>query len=86
MADLSHTLVSRHAAARIIMAATNLAAEHNILNGALLQAYLELCQDADLTIRKQFLLDARSLLGRVDAETAESTFFPEVMSPGLISI
>lgn len=78
MAGLSHTLVTRSAAARIIRAATNLAAEKNVLGGPLQEAYLELCQDADPGIRKATLTDIKGLLHNVSVLSAESDFFPEV--------
>ncbi len=78
MAGLSHTLVSRYAAARIVRAASNLAAEKNVLGGSLQQAYLELCQDTDPGIRKATLSDMKDLLRNLSVSSAESDFFPEV--------
>jgi hypothetical protein len=78
LADLSHTGVTRHAAAQIIIAASNLAVAKKCLSGSLLNAYQALCQDTDSIIRKDFLTNINFILKKVDPKQAETEFFEEV--------
>ena len=78
MADLSHTTVSRKAAANILAATVNVAAEQNTLNESLLHPYLNLCQDTDIQIRKSMISNFHILLPRIKDKQAEITLFDEV--------
>ena len=79
MADLTNTLISRRAASEIIRAGSLVAAKKGILTGGLLQAYLELCQDADTCVTKETLAHLKTLLHDVTEESANADFFPEVL-------
>jgi len=78
LADLNHTSVTRHAAAQIVIASANLAANNKCLEGVLLHAYQGLCQDTDIIIRKDTLTNINAILKKVDPKTAEALFFEDV--------
>jgi hypothetical protein len=78
MADLSHTPVSRMAAAHIIAATVNIEVEHDKVSSTVLQAYLALCQDTSLAIRKDMLANLHILLPKVRNESDLETLFTEV--------
>ena len=78
MANLCNTSVSRRAAIHIIRAAAHFSASKNLLNGELLQTYLELNQDPDTSIAYENLVDISMILKDVSIKSAETEFFPEV--------
>jgi len=78
MANLCQTLISRRAASVIIRTASRIAAKNSKLSGSLLTVYLELCQDPDITIRKDTLTNLCTLLQDIDEISADNDFFPEV--------
>jgi hypothetical protein len=78
MAYLCQTSVSRHAATRIIRAAAHMAAKSNVLTDELLQSYLVLCQDPDISISRETLSELSVILKAVPIKSAEIEFFPEV--------
>ncbi len=78
MAVLTQTLTNRLVASKIIRAASHIAAQQGLLSENLLQCYLELCQDPDISIRKNTLIDLSGLLRDVTPKSAELDFFPEV--------
>ena len=78
MANLTQTLTTRRAASKIIRAGAHTAAKLSSFNGNLLQGYMELCQDPDISIRKDTLQDLATVLNDVDSQTADEDFFPEV--------
>lgn len=78
MADLNHTTVTRKAAANILAATVNEAAQQNILNESLLHPYLNLCQDTDTQIRKSMIANFHILLPRIKDKQTEVTLYDEV--------
>ena len=78
MADLSHTTVSRKAAANILAATVNEAVQQDILNESLLHPYLNLCQDTDTQIRKSMITNFHILLPRIKNHQIEDTLYEEV--------
>jgi len=78
MADLSHTTVSRRAAANIFAATINEAAVNSRITEHMLHAFLSLCQDTDLTIRKAMLNNFHILFPLIKDSNMESTLFSEV--------
>ena len=78
MAGISHTSVTRYAAAKIIMEASHIAAKNNTLKGTILQSYFELCQDPDIIIKQNALIDISKLLKNINVRSAEADFLPEV--------
>jgi hypothetical protein len=78
MADLNHTTVSRKAAAIMLAATVNEAAQQNILNESLLHPYLNLCQDIDTQIRKSMIANFHILLPRIKDKQTDVILYDEV--------
>ena len=81
MVDLSHTAVTRRAAANILAETANLAATLNVFTESLLHAYLCLCQDTDIFIRKAMIRNYHTLIHIIKNPHIESQLFAEVMKP-----
>lgn len=79
LAGISQKGFQRIAASQIIIAATNVACEKNVLANEILQAYFELCQDAIPSIRKSALGNLKYLLQKIEATKVESIFFAELI-------
>ena len=79
MAGLSHAQVTRYAASQIIIAATNFAVSNKIVAENLMEAYLELCQDIDMSIRTKTLKNLSFLLKLLNRTVLSEDFLPEVL-------
>ena len=78
MVKLTCTTTSRIAGSYIIQATSNYAAKEGCFDGDLLQTYLSLCENPDVTIQKESILNLNAVLKSLSPEIATSTIFPEV--------
>jgi len=80
MAGLESTCVSRNAAAQIITAASIMAAEKKQFETLLFHHYLDLCQDSDISIRKNTLSNLKFLFQKIEPSEVERLFFSELIT------
>lgn len=78
MAGLGQTCVSRYAASQMVTAAAIIAAEKKSLEGSILQAYNDFCQDSNTAIRKKALSNWKLLFHKLNPSEVEYLFFSEV--------
>ncbi len=78
MLDLTHTAVSRRAAAAVMAASVNEAAKQPTMDDSLLRAYLCLFQDTDIMVRKTTLANCHALLPLLADPRASAQIFSEV--------
>lgn len=78
MADFNHTAISRLAAANIIAATVNEAAEKHFVSDSILNAFFTLGQDTDLIIRKAMLKNYHALIPVAKDKYLEDKLFSEV--------
>lgn len=75
---MCQTAISRQVGTRIIREAAYIAVQNNNFNDKIMQAYFEIAQDPDITIKHDTLAHINFLLKEVTIEFAEKEFFPEV--------
>ena len=78
LTGLGETCISRNAAGQMLTAAVIVAAERKVLEGPLLEAYMALCEDSDVVIRKAALTHLKLLFDRLPSAEAERLFVAEV--------
>ena len=79
MADMNHTIVTRRAAANILASSLNESAENHLPTKNLLNAFISLCQDTDMRMRKSMLKNYHILLNVLKDRYLEAQFFSEVL-------
>lgn len=81
MADYNHTAISRLAAANMLIATINEAAENHFVSDSVLNAFFALGQDTDLVIRKAILKNYHTLIRVAKDKYLEEKLFSEVIQP-----
>jgi hypothetical protein len=79
MADFNHTAISRLAAANMLAATINEAAEKHFVSDSMLNAFFTLGQDTDLVIRKAMLKNYHTLIPAAKDKYLEEKLFHEVI-------
>ena len=79
MAKLNCTMTSRSTASYIICEALNIALEKSYPNESVFHAYLELCEDTNIIIRRHALSYLSIILKKISCEVIEEKLLTEVI-------
>ena len=79
LAGFEHTGTTRYAAAMMISASVDYAAEQDVLASDLLQGYCDLCQDPDASIRTAVLRTVDNVLPKLKQDKDRNTIMQEVI-------